>query len=350
MQPVADILAEVLKNPIVRCQQVYSGNSRVYEVQTEGDEVCIAKFYPAPNGDKRDRLGVEYRALSYLWDCGIRDIPRPLYVDRDRSFALYERIEGKRIAPEDITENDIAAAASFAGELSQIAGRDDSATMPDASEACFSHACYATSVRRRLAACERFELVTELHAAAAAFIEKEFVPLFREVEGKYQQRCEEMNQDWDRELSRAERTLSPSDFGFHNAIRRSDGCIAFVDFEYFGWDDPAKLIVDFAHHPAMKLSVAFASKFRERIISTIPGNADLASRVSNLFPLLGLKWCLIMLNEFLPQSLERRMAAGAIRDLQNVLSGQLNKAKSKLSEVEAVVSKGKDANMGIDYE
>jgi hypothetical protein len=350
MQPVIEVLSGALKKQVVRCQQIYSGNSRVYEVQSTDGEICIAKFYPLSKGDKRDRLGVEYQTLSYLWQCGLRETPRPLYVDDGHAFALYEHIEGEPIPPEEITENDIAAAAAFAGDLARVARRKDSSRLPDASEACFSRQCYVASVHKRLAACERLEPSSELHAAAAEFIKKQFSPLFREVEARFRNSSEDNCKAWEWELPRAERTLSPSDFGFHNSIRRNDGRIAFVDFEYFGWDDPAKLIVDFTHHPAMKLSCALASSFRERIISATPDNRDLVFRVKALYPLLGLKWCLIMLNEFLPLALERRIAARGIRDLENTLSNQLDKAKLKLAEVESAISKGKDGYMEIDHE
>ena len=45
---------------------------------------------------------------------------------------------------------------------------------------------------------------------------------------------------WEQELLEQYRTLSPSDFGFHNALRTPAGTMVFLDFEYFGWDDPAK--------------------------------------------------------------------------------------------------------------
>ena len=41
-------------------------------------------------------------------------------------------------------------------------------------------------------------------------------------------------------LPKETRCLSPSDFGFHNALLEATGKLRFVDFEYAGWDDPAK--------------------------------------------------------------------------------------------------------------
>ena len=48
---------------------------------------------------------------------------------------------------------------------------------------------------------------------------------------------------------------SPSDFGIHNTIRDQENNIIFIDFDYFGWDDPVKLASDFYWHPAMNLKI-----------------------------------------------------------------------------------------------
>ena len=42
-----------------------------------------------------------------------------------------------------------------------------------------------------------------------------------------------------------DKCLSPSDFGFHNVIVEKDKILRFIDFEYAGWDDPAKMVSDF---------------------------------------------------------------------------------------------------------
>ena len=58
------------------------------------------------------------------------------------------------------------------------------------------------------------------------------------------------------------RSLVPSDFGFHNSLRRPDGSLAFVDFEYFGWDDPVKLTADILLHPGRPLAAPQRRRFR----------------------------------------------------------------------------------------
>jgi hypothetical protein len=136
------------------------------------------------------------------------------------------------------------------------------------------------------------------------------------------------------ELDWSRRTLSPSDFGFHNALRQPDGRIIFLDFEYFGWDDPAKMIADFLLHPAMALSAELNRIFALAIFRRFADWPDLVRRVESVYPLFGLKWCMIMLNEFLPESyLRRQFAAGAPEDRSALQRQQLDKARQMLRRI-----------------
>ena len=107
------------------------------------------------------------------------------------------------------------------------------------------------------------------------------------------------------------RTLSPSDFGFHNALETQSGEIFFLDFEYFGWDDPAKTVCDFLLHPGMALSPSLKLQFATSLVRGLPWSQGLRERVAAYYPLFGLKWCLILLNEFLPNQILRRRFAGS---------------------------------------
>ncbi len=129
-------------------------------------------------------------------------------------------------------------------------------------------------------------------------------------------------------------TLSPSDFSFHNALRRADGGLAFLDFEYFGWDDPVKLVSDFLWHPAMTLSAAQASRFARGAHELFAAqDATYGSRLRAYFPLFGLKWCTIMLNEFVADDWNRRQFAGQQRKRERVKAEQLHKSRALCEEV-----------------
>jgi len=145
----------------------------------------------------------------------------------------------------------------------------------------------------------------------------------------------------DQELPRALRTLSPSDFGFHNAVRRPDGRLIFVDFEYFGWDDPAKMIVDFLLHPAMNLPEELKGRFVSGLLTHFDRGGFLPIRLAAVYPLFGLKWCLILLNEFVPDDFARRnFSAATPEDLESRRSQQLTKSKKMFRELEQNYERG----------
>src|SRR5690606_39056346 len=79
------------------------------------------------------------------------------------------------------------------------------------------------------------------------------------------------------------------------------------DLEYFGWDDPAKLVSDFLLHPGHRLPAGQAARFEAEARALFGADdPQFEARLTALFPLYGLCWCLILLNEFLPDTRARR--------------------------------------------
>jgi hypothetical protein len=127
-----------------------------------------------------------------------------------------------------------------------------------------------------------------------------------------------------------DRCLSPSDFGFHNTIRATDGHLCFIDFEYAGWDDPAKLVADFFCQPELPVPPRFFEEFAQ-VIARQTSNPELhLSRFRFLLPVYRLKWCCILLNEFLPAGAERRRFAYPTLSDQTRKEEQLQKVRSAL--------------------
>jgi hypothetical protein len=199
-------------------------------------------------------------------------------------------------------------------------------TFPLAAEACLSPSELTAQVEQRL---HRLAAVAG-EPKLAAFLTGGVVPVLAEARAHAENRMAAHGLDFAADLPHRDRTLSPSDFGFHNAIRRPDGSLAFCDFEYFGWDDPVKPVADFLLHPGMKPTDEHRVAFTAGALSLYGADPSYQLRLHALFPLYGLRWCLILLNEFLPDRWARRVAAGAVTDRDTVLSRQLAKAQALL--------------------
>jgi hypothetical protein len=131
----------------------------------------------------------------------------------------------------------------------------------------------------------------------------------------------------DAELAMPDRCLSPSDFGFHNALATEDGQLAFLDFEYAGWDDPAKLVGDFFSQIAVPVPEAFYPAFAERLAASTTNPTWHRRRFDILLPVHRVKWITIFLNDFLPVGAERRRFAIHGEDEDARLATQLAKAR-----------------------
>ena len=139
--------------------------------------------------------------------------------------------------------------------------------------------------------------------------------------------------DLERPLEPRERVLSPSDFGFHNALAGPDGRLRFIDFEYAGWDDPAKLIGDFFCQPQTPAPPQYWEFFVGGLIAGLKLEGGLARRARLLLPAFQIKWCCIMLNEFGAGDKARRDFAKGAASAEDRKAAQLQKARQALGEM-----------------
>ena len=265
------------------------------------------KFYFQHSQDPRDRLGTEFNSLSFLWEQGLRQIPQPLKAWPQQACALYARIEGVSFEGQ-AGDPDIEQAVDFLKKLKSLTGSVASQGLAVASEAFFSAQDITTSLRARL---NRFSFNDEggEYLALREYVQKEFLPLLDNVEAWSKEYLTQQGISWEQGLLKQYRTLSPSDFGFHNALRTSSGKVVFLDFEYFGWDDPVKMVSDFLWHPAMSLTENLKRSFTDQMAGVFDDDPQFQSRLKALFPIFGLKWCLIFLNEFVAADMQRRVFA-----------------------------------------
>jgi hypothetical protein len=306
------------------------GNSKVYRVDCADGRSYAAKFYFQRTMDGMDRLDVEFGSLEFLWGHGERSIPRPIAVDRGAQIALYEFVEGEAIDSREAGEREIGEIVAFVSRLRGLRRATGAERLPRAAEACFSFEALHRNIAGRLERLAQATGDSASYAALAEFLRGELQPALDAAVASIKTRLGGAR--WMAELPAAARTLSPSDFGFHNALRRPDASVVLLDLEYFGWDDPAKLLADFTLHPAMTLSESAKRAYVAGVLDCFADDADLPDRFEASYPLFAIKWCTILLNEFVPDFLKRRefaLRAGADREV--IRLRQLEKAKAMLA-------------------
>jgi hypothetical protein len=145
------------------------------------------------------------------------------------------------------------------------------------------------------------------------------MPRWEQIKYTVCQEAEKRDLDLDATLLDNDIRLSPSDFGFHNALADKDGKLYFMDFEYAGWDDPAKMVCDLFCQPEIPLPRWCYSYIVENVVKDL-GDPDMQrQRIEMLLPVYKIKWCCIILNEFLPRGRSRRVF------LKKTLKPEVNK-------------------------
>lgn len=309
-------------------------NSRVFRVDCDSGKSYAVKFYPQPAADGSNRLDNEWRALKFMQQVGINNIPRPISCNKKMKAAIYSYIHGTTVV--EFNKNDINELLSFLHKLKRACGKGGASRIPPAAEACFSGAQLELNLRTRLRRLRELtpedNLVKEMHRFLDRNVEPQMTSALKAAVTCLPAEA------WYKELPEIFRTLSPSDFGFHNALRTENG-LNFVDFEYFGHDDPVKATCDFLLHPAMEPDEKEMRFFYTGMLEIFKNDHEFEQRFKSFLPFFHLKWITIMLNEFLHSGLERRrFAAGKELSGQDLRKIQLEKATDFLNKDQQIMA------------
>ncbi len=302
------------------------GNNRTYRVETSGTRYAV-KHYFQHRRDPRNRLQAEYAFLTYAVQAGITAVPRPLAQDADSGMALYEYIDGYPLQPDEIGKAEVDAAIRLFLALNQPEARQGAETLPSASEGAFSLQEHLENTERRIGQLQQIVPVDEVDREGGRFIQQ-MATFWKGYRSRFLEEAKQLEWRLDQPLAAEQRCISPSDFGFHNAIRTPEGRLRFIDFEYAGWDDPAKMITDFFSQPAVPVPMDYYDDFESSVLTLFGAPETLKLRTQLLQPAYQIKWCCITLNIFLPVHLERRRFANPQLDPIALKKDQLLKART----------------------
>ena len=301
-----------------------SGNNRVFTLYCDG-QTFVLKWYFHDATDTRDRLGAEYAFLEHAWNMGLRCIPQPLGKDPSTHLAIYEFVEGYKLDASHVDEGAVRQATQFLALLNSPQSRAQASALQNASEACFSVAEHFAMVDLRLSRLANMQVESNADRAATELVSS-LAAYWNDTKLHLLRGCNALSLSPDGALPLSDRCLSPSDFGFHNALVRPDGSLCFIDFEYAGWDDPSKTVGDFFSHPGVPVSHSQFEPFLMQALAPYENAQQMAARIRLLEPISQVKWCCIILNEFLPVAARRRNFANPGADNQVRKQRQLEKA------------------------
>lgn len=330
---ICDVARSAIGEDIVSTAVLGGGrNSRVFSVMTPARSVVVKYYFQNP-GDPRDRQWTECSALSFMAAHGVACVPEVLHVDREAGFTLLTHVDGERITDAGMTSDNEQEFLSFVGDLKRISLEPDATQLAPASEAFFMLDGVIDNIKQRLDRLHGRSANLPLVDALDSFLETRFSPALEALSSRAKVYYRDAGFNESQVLDEKSRVLSPSDFGLHNSIRSSEGLV-FLDFEYFGWDDPVKMVSDFALHPAQGVLGDERLRLASAMLGLFNDQPEIEKRFRALFPLFGLKWCMILLNEFIAGDNARRVFSGSDDDYESVLERQLAKAEEMLTRAE----------------
>jgi thiamine kinase-like enzyme len=309
-----------------------SGNNQIYHIDCNDQQFILKKYFQHLD-DGRNRLASEFNFLKATHDRTPNQTPLAYAKIEDDNASLYEYIQGKTILnSSNISEIQVAQAAQFIANLNFPYPFNLEKTLPPASEACFSIRDHINIIDSRI---EELIHIKPHHQNDSEFnqILDEIILHWMEIKISIIGCCQRESIDLDQELPLDERVLSPSDFGFHNAIVRPDKKIAFIDFEYAGWDDPAKLAGDFFSQVAIKVDTKYLNTFLKIAFKKAKNYNLIQKRVVILLNAYKIKWCCIVLNIYIPKNLARRQFSNPSLNTNKLKKSQLKKARQLLTEI-----------------
>jgi hypothetical protein len=308
-------------------------NNQVFRLETEGGTPLILKHYFKDVRDSRDRLGAEWSFISHAWSRGIRVVPEPLACDGNEQLGLYSFVQGRKLTQAELTPAHVEAAIDF---VLAVNARPRPAQAPG-SEACFSLQEHIATVDRRVARLATLDADVPHVAEARQLVVTRLQPAWTAVKVRLSAGAAAAGLALGRTLDVDVCCLSPSDFGFHNALIDDVGTLTFLDFEYAGRDDPAKLVSDFFCQPEVPVPLSLHPRFIERMAQGLGLDADGIARCHLLLDAYQIKWTCIILNDFLPLGAARRAFADS-RAWTQRCAEQLAKAEAKLAGLDPSIA------------
>lgn len=273
-------------------------NNSVFVLET-GRKKFIIKIYPKNRHGSLRRLKAESDFLSYANSVCPEFTPKLIAVNQNIQSILMEYCEGTSIADISLNkEKGVHSAVLFMKQLNNKREEARKVISQQATEGFHRISEHIENVRLRLKTLNSNHISKKLRDRSNSIIEK-LHTTFNITNERVKKHLN--NSDHLDRIIQDSFFVSPGDFGFHNAIMKRNSII-FLDFEYSGWDDPAKIIIDFFLQPRVPISEneESFSKFIE-VFTQYTEKQKLLERIRILRPILCIKWMTIIVSFLNPE-------------------------------------------------
>ncbi len=331
---VRSLLKEQLNFDLIDFGEINEGgNNRLFKLNSPSSKLLL-KLYKTP--DDRHRLQREFEAFQFLRSKHINQVPEAYLVNLEDYFAIYSFVSGKITKAADLDRAQITALMDFIITLHRLLPNHvDHSFLPSIGASnCLQD--YVTSTKTRIN-----KLKTHIATEGSTLLEKYGFPL--DFEQSFDQLFTQITASYSAEYMSSQLTsdqlrLSPVDFGPHNTLFQSNGKPMFIDFEYFGWDDPYRLIGDFLNHD-QSIDISdedkkFALKY---YIEQMKLDQPEQDRLIAVIKLMSLEWLGVYLQSMTREKLNLRKFADIHFNEEEYIAKQVAKFQSRLKKVQADV-------------
>ncbi len=271
-------------------------NNAVFRCERRGESI-IVKAFPEPTDGRPDRFGAECTFLTYANSAAPDYVPKLIFADTSARILAMELLSGTPYrSSQDVSASDINRAANFLRALNSSATSARPDTSQRAADGFLTLSEHIENVAARAEGMSS-EHIPQEHRAEALSILDGLKTSLAETKKQVAQAIGggAIEDAWPEDGL----ILSPSDFGFHNAFKCGAGAV-FFDFEFAGWDDPAKTIADFFLQPRVPVAAAYRETLLDGVKECIPVEV-VKARADTLTPVLRLKWAAIALSVLQPE-------------------------------------------------
>jgi len=297
-----DAVEHVLGAPPSKLERLSGGrNNRLIRASHPRLGSVVIKDYFREGPDSIDRLTREWNYLIHLKNSHILNVPQPLFKDTENRYAIYSDLKGEKLSSISITIKHIEAAAQHIVSLSKT-----SIGVIDPAKGMQSNLSgHIDDVHWRMDRLREVANSSDKYYPLQSFLKNCLEPLW----AKRQAEVEKSNSN--KYFETIDYKLSPSDFGFHNILSNQNK-LSFIDFEYAGKDDLAKLTTDFMLAPAVPITANQSKIFCNCLMRNAELDSYFLNRVKILLPIAEVKWICIILNDFIePEENRKDFAVGS---------------------------------------